>query len=329
MKKAFVFFIVLCMVISLPLSAFGDNELVDVTLGPPLFGDTTEEEAAEVFEDMGIDTYTINDDGTVSFSVSSEKLEETKKELMDEVEEMLQETIEDSGGIVVRIEHNDDLTSFDVFTRDEWMISFAAPIYTYGFAIFSTIYQELNGVSQEDLTLVVSYINAENNDVILSQSTEEIFTEEFFSSQDSFREETEQDDRREAVITDNMVVESAGYRLQIVGVHPFIGSDNETYGAVECIFSNDNAQGTSVSDVAYFEAYQNDVCCYRSNRYLGNAFDWDTELIKVKNGASITAFSAIPLFNDTDPIELEITLWDNQGNEIERAVFLVELELET
>ena len=49
MKKAFVFFIVLCMVISLPLSAFGDNELVDVTLGPPLFGDTTEEEAAEVF----------------------------------------------------------------------------------------------------------------------------------------------------------------------------------------------------------------------------------------------------------------------------------------
>ena len=310
MKKAFVFFIVLCMVISLPLSAFGDNELVDVTLGPPLFGDTTEEEAAEVFEDMGIDTYTINDDGTVSFSVSSEKLEETKKELMDEVEEMLQ-------------------TSFDVCTRDEWMISFAAPIYTYGFAVFSTIYQELNGVSQEDLTLVVSYINAENNDVILSQSTEEIFTEEFFSSQDSFREETEQDDRREAVITDNMVVESAGYRLQIVGVHPFIGSDNETYGAVECIFSNDNAQGTSVSDVAYFEAYQNDVCCYRSNRYLGNAFDWDTELIKVKNGASITAFSAIPLFNDTDPIELEITLWDNQGNEIERAVFLVELELET
>ena len=326
MKKTVVFLVILSMLsCCFSFSAYGDNEFVNITLGPPIISSITEEEAAEMFDGMGIDTYTLNADGTVSFSATKDKMAEIKKETMDEVEEMFQETVENSGGTIERIEHNDSLTSISVYVKDDWIISFAAPIYTYAFAIYSTMYQELNGVSQENLTLEVSYFDAETNEIILSQSTDEIFTDEFFSSQDFFSEESEQAEQMEPVVSENMVVEGAGYKIQIVGVHPYVGSDDEMYGAIECIFTNDNAQGISVSDVVSFVAYQNNVQCYKSNLYLSNDYDWDTEYTRVKKGASITAFSAIPLFNDTDPIELEVTLRDEQWNKVASAAFIIDL----
>ncbi len=108
--------------------------------------------------------------------------------------------------------------------------------------------------------------------------------------------------------TSSKIAEDAGYKVELVAAHPITGTDGKPYAALEIIFTNNNAEGASFATQTMRTVYQNNVECTASSMNPPDTYDWGTDMTNVKGGASTTVYIPIPLQNDSDPIEVEVSI---------------------
>lgn len=147
---------------------------VDVTLPKAIANTMTDEDIKANVEEYGIKSYTKNDDGSLTYTMSKS----THKKLTDDMKANLEESInalcegEEAVESFVKIEYNDDMSKFDVYI-DSASYTMWDNLYMLTFYISGSYYQSLAGVDPDKMDVVVNYINNETKEVIESGSYKE------------------------------------------------------------------------------------------------------------------------------------------------------------
>lgn len=125
-------------------------------------------------------------------------------------------------------------------------------------------------------------------------------------------------------ITDTCTVN--GYTVQIVGAHLLYGANGDAQVAVELNYTNSNADATSFMNVGQVRVFQNGVEQQSDEMVLGEGFAWDSYYTQIKGGASIPVFIAKPISSETDPIEVNVEIINqNNGKIIAKAAATLEM----
>ena len=148
------------------LNAIGDIDVdeglltVTITMPADLIGEISQEEIDKMVEENGYISATLNDDGSLSCTMTKEMLEETAESYDKSFQESL-----DSGNYpnIISITHNDDFTDFTIeYSADEGSLAdsfFVLSLYAAG-----GFYGIIAGNVPENVH--VSYVNSETGDII-------------------------------------------------------------------------------------------------------------------------------------------------------------------
>ena len=147
-----------------------------ITVPATFFENTSEDEIKVAAEEAGYKSYKINSDGSVTYTMSKEK----HKELLEEYGIGIQEFIDDllNGDEETKvetfsdIEYKDDYSEFNIYVDSEAYTIFDM-MYAMGFYIQGGYYQIFQGISSEDIDVVVNFIDNVSGDVIESGSYRE------------------------------------------------------------------------------------------------------------------------------------------------------------
>ncbi|UCZ54263.1 hypothetical protein LGQ02_05735 [Bacillus shivajii] len=140
---------------------------VEITLPASLVEDVDPEEMIAEAEEEGIGDVVVNDDGSVTYTMSREK----HNELLQELKEGTHETIEeikasDDYVSIVDIRANDDLSEFTIVVVDQETYEnsfdgFAA----FGLGINGMFYQLFQGVDPDDYEVIIHVEEEESGEV--------------------------------------------------------------------------------------------------------------------------------------------------------------------
>lgn len=131
--------------------------------------------------------------------------------------------------------------------------------------------------------------------------------------------------RKAEASPEKIVLNSGGYTVEVVGVYPPKSQSQTPYAVVECVFTNSNAEPEALTSATIFEVFQNNVECMQNTLIWNKDYDWNAISTKVKNGASITAYKAISLNSQDDPIEITLCLLNGWQRAAE-TTFVVDLK---
>lgn len=117
-----------------------------------------------------------------------------------------------------------------------------------------------------------------------------------------------------------------GYAVQIVGAHLLYGANGDAQVAVELNYTNSNAEATSFMSVGQVRVFQNGVEQQTDGMVLGDGFAWDSYYTQIKDGASTSVFVAKPVSSETDPVEVNVEIINqNNGKIIAKAAATLEM----
>ena len=146
---------------------------VDVTISASLFGDeeiTQESLDEEIADEDGIKSAKLNDDGSVTYTITKAKQKEMLIDMREDVAEYCQEIVDSEDYTFTSIDFNDDVTEFEcILTNREPNIyeSFAV----IGLFMQGGLYNMFAG--NEDFDIKVNYINEDSRDVIYTNTYKE------------------------------------------------------------------------------------------------------------------------------------------------------------
>lgn len=157
---------------------------VEVTLPASFFTDTTEEDIQAAATDQGFSDCVINEDGSVTYtmtkSVYNEVLEDLKAALDESIEGMVNGA--DAVASFQKIEYNDDLSEVDVYVDGETFSSLDA-LYAISFYMLGAYYQAFSGVPADGVDTVVEFIDQDSNEVLQSSSYQQMLSSAAASSE--------------------------------------------------------------------------------------------------------------------------------------------------
>lgn len=168
-----------------------NTETVDIVFSQDFFPGITEAEVSELVKEEGIEQVKLNDDKTVTFSFTKAKLEDLKDSYLLAIKQLITEVPKDESVSIKEIKNNEDYTEYTITVNsnepkpEELIIAIQL-------IDLSSYYATL--LQNQDITVDIAFVNAENNEVIdLLSSTdtqriEEIYmsyTQEFLSEQTS------------------------------------------------------------------------------------------------------------------------------------------------
>lgn len=118
----------------------------------------------------------------------------------------------------------------------------------------------------------------------------------------------------------------AGLTVSIDAIHLTKDSDGNDIIALECLFTNDNAEAVSFdSGVVMVTAFQDGTELGYDQISLECNYDWSAAEKQIKDGATITVFKPIPLRNTTSDVEVNVTLYSIDGNQYADATRTFEI----
>ena len=160
---------------------------VDVTLAASFFEDQAEEEIKAAAKENGYSDCKINDDGSVTYTMSKKKHAEMLDEMKTSFDEMIAGYLEGEEKIAsfVDIHYNDDFSKVDIYVDAEQYTMWDS-LYALNFYITGAYYQAFAGVANGDIDVVVNFIDNATKDVLDTASYKD-----FISNTSS--EETEEE----------------------------------------------------------------------------------------------------------------------------------------
>ena len=152
-----------------------DERLIDVTITFPnsffTTFDTTAEEYVDSFqkEDSRIKKVVLNEDQSVSMTISKADYKKMLSEMEENVNESLEKIIEDDSNSVIAIDHNKDFSVFDVrLSADE--LSFADSFLVLSFSMLGGFYQMFAG--NKEIEVKVNFIGTDGTVINTWDSSE-------------------------------------------------------------------------------------------------------------------------------------------------------------
>lgn len=149
------------------ISTKKDSSGVEITLPSSMLVGSTQEEIEAGVEETEFDDVTFNEDGSVTYKMSSDSHRELLESLKTGIDESIAEMLSDKETYpsFTEITYNDDFTEFIVMcdgSKYTDIESFSA----LNFYIQGWYYQALNGVQEDDLKVVVTYKDKDTNEVL-------------------------------------------------------------------------------------------------------------------------------------------------------------------
>lgn len=146
-----------------------DERLLDVqvTLAASFFEDETEEEIIAGAKENGYKDCVINEDGSVTYTMSKKKHAEVLDELKTNFDELIAGCLEgdDEVASFVDIQHNDDYSKIDIYVdREQYTIW--DKLYAMTFYLAGAYYQAFSGAPSDDIDVIVDFIDNETKEVI-------------------------------------------------------------------------------------------------------------------------------------------------------------------
>lgn len=147
---------------------------VTVTMAASFFKGETEQEIMEAAQTKGIKECVINEDGSVTYTMSKSKHKQLLKEMKKSLDETLAGMLEGENKVesFVKIEANDDFSKIDVYVDPEkytiWDSMNAMSFYVSG-----TYYQSLSGVDFDKLDVLINFIDDVTGEILETASYRE------------------------------------------------------------------------------------------------------------------------------------------------------------
>lgn len=144
---------------------------VDVTLAPSFFDDMTEDEIKEGAEKNGYLSCKINEDGSVTYTMTKKKHSEMLAQLKESFDEQISGYLNGSDKVAsfVDIQHNDDLSEVDIYV-DASQYTMWDSLYAMGFYVSGAYYQAFSGVPNDDIDVVVNFIDDSTKETLSTSS---------------------------------------------------------------------------------------------------------------------------------------------------------------
>ena len=139
---------------------------VDVTLPASFFIAATEEEIIAEAKENGVTETVVNEDGSVTYTMSKSKYKEMMKEMGDSVLSTIDEIVNSEDYTSIKdISYNKDFTEFDVkVNRQQYEEGFDG-FAIVGLVIVSTYYSAFDGKSGEDLQILFNMIDETTGEI--------------------------------------------------------------------------------------------------------------------------------------------------------------------
>lgn len=158
-KKA----LILAVIMVFTLAGCGEKT-VDVTLPAALFSDQTEEDVKKAAEENGYLGCTINENGSVTYTMTESKHREMLDELVSRADESIAELIGKVASFT-KINHNSDMSEFSIYMDAEKATMFDK-LYAVAFYTVGAYYQSFAGKSADKIDVIIKFIDSETNEVL-------------------------------------------------------------------------------------------------------------------------------------------------------------------
>lgn len=148
---------------------------VDITLPSSYFKDETAEEIIEDAKEDRFEKATLNEDGSVTYTLSKTRYKEYLKELKDDIAESIVDMTsgEDRVESFQKITFNDEVTEFSVIVDPDTYAPFHA-MPAISFLFEGAFYQAFNGVPNDTIDVRIDFINEDTNEIINSSVLSEM-----------------------------------------------------------------------------------------------------------------------------------------------------------
>lgn len=159
---------------------------VNVTLPASFFSDMTPEEIQAAAQEQGYSKCVINQDGSVTYTMTRGKYNEVMEGMKTSLDESIADLVNGENAVesFLKIEYTDDLSEIDVYVDPDTYSSLDS-MYAISFYILGAYYQVFGGTSPDDVDVVVNFINNNTNEVIDSASYQDMLSSEEASSSSS------------------------------------------------------------------------------------------------------------------------------------------------
>ena len=148
---------------------------VEITIPADFFEDETEDEIKAGAEEKGFSKCVVNDDGSVTYTMSKAKRKEVLKEMEASFDETADEIIkgdEEVPSSFTEITHNKDFKVIEMKANENY--GGFDGLYMYSMLMMGSYYQVFNGVSSDKLDVTVKVINKESGEELDSISVEDL-----------------------------------------------------------------------------------------------------------------------------------------------------------
>lgn len=144
---------------------------VEVTLPSDFLGELSEEDIAANAEESGFSDYTINPDGSVTYTMSRVAYEAALAEMKTGLDESIQETVNEYPNVIRSVTYDDDVTQFEVVVdRAAYEAEFGVGFIGFTFGLGGMFYQIFSGVPEAEQQVVIDYVDEQTGDVLDSQT---------------------------------------------------------------------------------------------------------------------------------------------------------------
>ena len=147
---------------------------VEVTMPAGFFEDETEEEIKAAAEEAGYSRCEINADGSVTYTMTKAQHAEALSEMAEDFDAAISGYLEGENEVAsfVDIQRDQDFSRFDIYVDpaaySDWDL-----LSVLGFYAVGVYYQSFSGVDDEDIEIVVNFIDNDSQELMETASYQE------------------------------------------------------------------------------------------------------------------------------------------------------------
>lgn len=169
MKKLIA--LLLALVMSFSLVSCGSKSAVEITLPAAYFEGTDAADIIASAQKQGFTTCAVNEDGSVTYTMSKAKHQEILKEFKASVDETIQDMIDGDQAVesFQKIEYNDTISEVNIFV-DKAKYSPFDGLSGLAFYFIGAQYQTFAGVAEDDIDVVVKFIDQATSETVDTMS---------------------------------------------------------------------------------------------------------------------------------------------------------------
>ena len=144
-----------------------DGNYVEVTFPSSYYSGYDEEDIIAASEESGYKSCKVNKDGSVTYTMTEDQLQELKDEMQDTIDDTIASitTGDSATGTISKVKYNKDMSKFNVYVDGD-SYSEMTTLNAILFYTSASYYQTISGVAEEDVDITVNFIDKDTDEVL-------------------------------------------------------------------------------------------------------------------------------------------------------------------